>query len=378
LPNSVYTTDPDEFNRADADMVVEVIGGTDVARKVILSALTKGTPVVTANKALLAKHGAEIYGAARAAGTCIAFEASCAGGLPIIGALLHGLQANRVERLVGIYNSTCNFILTQMLNEGMPFDVAVTEAQRSGYAESDPTLDISGGDTAHKLTILASLAFGLNLDLARVRMCGIEGIQLTDLVIADELGYATKLLGIASRSPSDEDGKDRVSLSVHPTLVPRISPLGTMDGTSSGISVDGNVVGNTFYAGAGAGSLPTASAVVADMIDVATGSAKSTFNHLHVFNDQTPEAQYVDPEEMKDIYYVRFNVESTLTTAIAVQRAWDQAGVETQMNHHVSSHRAVVVVTRSTTERAVRGAIRSMIASLELTAQPAVLRVLAE
>jgi homoserine dehydrogenase len=381
LPASVFTANPEDLQTAQADLLVEVIGGTDTARKVVLAALRAGTPVVTANKALLAKHGAEIYQAARAAGTCVAFEASCAGGLPIVGTLLRGLQANRVERVIGILNSTCNFILTQMLNEGMPFDVAVAAAQKLGYAEANPTLDISGGDTAHKLTILASLAFGLNLDLERVRLGGIENVQLTDLVIAEELGYAVKLLGIATRA-SRQDGTngtgEHVSLRVHPTLVPRNNPVGAMDGTSSGISVDGDVVGNTFYAGEGAGSLPTASAVVADMIDVATGAAERTFTQLRVFNDQTPPALYVDPDEEEDAYYVRLNTDSPLTSPAAIKRTWRQTPVDTQLIHHIESHGAVVAITKPISEEKMRAAVHHLVTSLKLTAQPAVLRVLTD
>ena len=303
VDRSVFTSNVAEFNATPADLLVEVLGGTGTSREVVMAALQAGRPVVTANKALLALHGVEVFQTARRAGVCVAFEASCAGGLPIIGALLHGLTANRIDKLYGILNSTCHFIITQMMVNKASFAEALADAQRRGYAEADPTLDIAGGDTAHKLTILASLAFGLNIDFNRVVTEGIQQLQLDDLRIADELGYACKLLGVARRIYGDGDvaksgrparPSDLVSLEVHPMLVPKSHSLAVRSGTSSGVGVVGDAVDETFYAGAGAGGLPTASGVVADMVDVATGAAKATFEHLRIFSDRTPPARYAD------------------------------------------------------------------------------------
>ncbi|GJM25747.1 MAG: homoserine dehydrogenase [Phycisphaerae bacterium] len=325
--SSLFTDDPNELAAADVDMVVEVMGGTDTARDVVLAALSRGVPVVTANKALLAHHGAEIYETARNGNTCIAFEASCAGGLPIIGALLRGLLANRNTTIMGIFNSTCNYILTQMLSGGASYEAALRSAQESGYAEADPTLDVGGGDTAHKLTILASLAFGLNLDADQIPIEGIDGIELVDLQIAEDLGFMCKMLGIGRCSEVAFD--PLVSLRVHPTLLPYEHELAFMDGTSGAVLVMGDVVGKTFYSGAGAGSLPTASAVVADMVEVASGAAKQTFDQVQIHNDRTPEAAYFDAGQCEYAFYIRVSIDQAGCSAqdiinkiMAVETNW--------------------------------------------------------
>ncbi len=337
----IYTTDAGELASVEADMLVEVMGGTDRSREVVLAALSRGIPVVTANKALLAHHGVEIYKTARAANTCIAFEASCAGGLPIIGALLRGLQANHNASIMGIFNSTCNYILSEMLSGGATYDAALKSAQALGYAEADPTLDVGGGDTAHKLTILASLAFGLNLDGRKVATEGIDGIELRDLQIAQHLGYACKMLGIGRRVESL--GSNGVCLAVHPTMVPNSNTLFGMNGTSGAVEVQGDVVGETFYAGAGAGSLPTASAVVADMIEVASGAAQKTFDQIRAYNDRTGEASYRDPDDRVYAYYVRVPMDA-MTQMASCDLTW-------HLLESLDAYEAVVGITTPICER---------------------------
>lgn len=388
LDPAVFTADLTAFNATDADMVVEVLGGTGAARDVVLAALARGLPVVTANKALLARHGEEVFRTARAGGACVAFESSCAGGLPIIGALLHGLQANRIDRIYGIFNSTCNFVLTQMLDHGISFADAVAEAQRHGYAEADPTLDVDGTDTAHKLTILASLAFGLNIQLDRIDTEGIQNVQLLDLQIARRLGFACKLLGTGRRIyPATfeddepirpEQASRKVFLAVQPTLVPASSPFAGMTGTCSGVSVDGDALGNTLYTGAGAGSLPTASGVVADMIDVATGAAQAAFANLRIFNDQTPAAEYVSAKQAVSACYVRFNVDAAGASSAALERAWRRTPVALSRFETLDSQGAAALITEPVARDRLRAALQVVAGSLHLTAQPVVLPVLCE
>ncbi|HRX84022.1 MAG TPA: homoserine dehydrogenase [Phycisphaerae bacterium] len=379
FPAEVFTDDPQALLASEYDLLVEVIGGTDIARTVVLEALAAGKPVVTANKALLALHGAEVYAAARAGGTCVAFEASCAGGLPIIGPLLRGLQANRVRSIMGIFNSTCNFVLTSMLDGGMSYGDAVQEAQRLGYAEADPTLDVSGGDTAHKLCVLASLALGSNIEYERIARRGIDRLQLTDLRIAREMGYSCKLVGIGRRlTPAPTGQPQQLYLAVRPTLIHCDHLLAGLSGTRSGVLVDGDVVGETFYSGSGAGSLPTASAVVADMIEVATGSAQATFNQLCVYNDCTPPADYVDPEEAEDSYYVRFSFAPHRRADMLadVDHAWRDNPVKRLQTHVSRDDHVVVAITAPVKPKLLGAAVRSVAGHLQLSDEPVMLPVL--
>lgn len=245
------------------DIVVELIGGSTVARDLVLAAVANGKHVVTANKALIAEHGNEIFAAARERGVSVAFEAAVAGGIPIIGALRDGLSANRIEWVAGIINGTGNFILTEMRDRGREFTDVLAEAQALGYAEADPTFDVEGIDAAHKLVILAALAFGMPLRFDEVYTEGIANIQPEDVAYAEELGYRIKHLGIARRR---EHG---VELRVHPTLVPENCLIAQVNGVMNAVMVKGDAVGPTLYYGAGAGAEPTASAVVADIIDIA-------------------------------------------------------------------------------------------------------------
>ncbi len=259
--------DPMRVVNADIDVVVELIGGLDPAQELILAAIAKRKPVVTANKALIAERGNEILAAAKAQGVMIAFEAAVAGGIPIIKALREGLSANTIDSLAGIINGTSNFILTQMSGKGQSFADALKDAQKLGYAEADPTFDVEGVDAAHKLAILASIAFGIPLMFPAVATEGLSNVRSQDIQLARELGYRIKPLGIAKRT--ERASQTAIELRVHPTLVRDDHLLAKTDGALNAIRVHGNAVGQTVYVGRGAGGDPTASAVIADLIDVA-------------------------------------------------------------------------------------------------------------
>ena len=250
--------------RPDIDIVVELIGGYGMARTLVLEAIAAGKHVVTANKALLAVHGSEIFSAAQARGVTVAFEAAVAGGIPIIKSLREGLTANRIQWIAGIINGTTNFILSEMRDKGLDFEEVLKEAQRLGYAEADPTFDIEGVDAAHKATLLASLAFGVPVQFDKAHVEGITRLQATDIRYAEQLGYRIKLLGITRR----RDDAGGIELRVHPTLVPAKRLIANVEGAMNAVVVQGDAVGTTLYYGKGAGAEPTASAVIADLVDV--------------------------------------------------------------------------------------------------------------
>jgi homoserine dehydrogenase len=278
LPDGILTDDLNKLlNDETIQIGVELVGGTTVAKDIQLKMLAAGKDVVTANKALLAEHGGELYAAARAAGRCIAFEASCAGGIPIISAIRTGLAANRIEAIYGILNGTCNYILSSMSTEGEDFPKALAQAQAKGYAEADPTLDINGADSAHKLAILATLGFGYEIRLDDILVEGIEKISIDDVRYGREMGYVLKLLAIGQK-----DAAGRVSLRVHPSFISPDSTLGRVSGPFNAVSIFAHAVGQTMYYGRGAGMMPTASAVVADIIEVAMGNSSRLFKGLQI------------------------------------------------------------------------------------------------
>ncbi len=284
------------------DVIVETIGGTTAARALVLEALAAGKHVVTANKALLAEHGPEIFAKARAAGRAVAFEASVGGGVPIVQALAVALAANQIQSLAAILNGTCNYILTRMTGEGLSYAAALAEAQRLGYAESDPTLDVDGTDTAHKLAILVQLAFETSVKPGQIAREGIDRLELADLTYAGELGYAVKLLALAKLTPAGLD------LRVAPTLVKRGAPLAEVRGPYNAIRVVGDSVGDAFFHGRGAGAAPTASAVVGDLIDVATGRAQASSRVASLWADAAPARPLAPPSKIKSRYYLRFTI----------------------------------------------------------------------
>ena len=267
--------------RDDVDVIVELIGGTDVAKKLVLEALGRGKSVVTANKHLLAESGAEIVREARESGARLGFAASVCGGVPVILALRTGLVANEIESVKGIVNGTCNYILTNMTRDGASYEDALAEAKRRGFAEAEPALDVEGTDSAHKLAILAALAFRTPVALESVTCEGISGLDLVDIRYAEEMGYVVKLLAIGKRG----HGGDTIELRVHPTLLPKAHPLAAVSGVFNAVEVTGHAVGRQMYYGRGAGSMPTASNVVADIVEVARGSAAGASAHLGFWGD---------------------------------------------------------------------------------------------
>ncbi|MDR2710954.1 MAG: homoserine dehydrogenase [Burkholderiales bacterium] len=287
------------------DVVCELIGGTTIARTFILDAIAHGKHVVTANKALLAHHGTEIFAAAHDKGVVVAFEAAVAGGIPIIKALREGLSANRIEGIAGIINGTSNFILSTMRETGASFAEALKEAQRLGYAEADPTFDVEGIDAAHKLTIMASIAFGIPMQFDKVYTEGIARLTREDIRYAEELGYRIKLLGIMRRV------KEGIELRVHPTLIPERRLIANVEGVMNAVLVKGDAVGPTLYYGAGAGSEPTASAVIADFIDMArmhTADPEHRVPHLAFQPDQLSVIPILPISEVTSGYYLRLRV----------------------------------------------------------------------
>jgi homoserine dehydrogenase len=289
----------------EVEIVVELIGGTTVARDLVLEAIAHGKHVVTANKALLATHGNEIFAAAQKKGVMVAFEAAVAGGVPIIKALREGLSANRIEWIAGIINGTSNFILSEMRDKGIAFADALKDAQRRGYAEADPTFDIEGVDAAHKLTILSALAFGIPMQLDKCFREGIQKLTKADIGYAEELGYRIKLLGITKRAARG------IELRVHPTLVPARRLIANVEGVMNAILVKGDAVGPTLYYGAGAGAQPTASAVVADLVDVTrliTADPEQRVPHLAFQPDQLSDERVLSIHEIETSYYLRMRV----------------------------------------------------------------------
>ncbi len=306
------TTDPYQVvDNPDIDIVVELIGGTDPAKDLVLRAIANGKHVVTANKALLALHGNEIFAAAQAKGVMVAFEAAVAGGIPIIKALREGLTANRIEWIAGIINGTSNFILSEMRDTGAAFDGVLKEAQALGYAEADPTFDIEGIDAAHKLTIMAAIGFGIPMQFSKAYTEGIGKLTREDIRYAEQLGYRIKLLGITKRT---EKG---IELRVHPTLIPARRLIANVEGVMNAILVKGDAVGATMYYGAGAGAEPTASAVVADLVDVTrmhTADPEHRVPHLAFQPDALSDAPILPISEVRTAYYLRL-------------RAYDKPGV---------------------------------------------------
>jgi len=300
------TADPFEVVRdPDIDIVIELIGGCTVAKDLVLAAIGNGKHVVTANKALLARHGNEIFAAAQEKDVMVAFEAAVAGGIPIIKALREGLTANRIEWIAGIINGTSNFILSEMRDKGLAFAEVLKEAQALGYAEVDPTFDIEGIDAAHKLTILSAIAFGIPMQFDKVYTEGISKLTREDIRYAEQLGYRIKLLGIAKKTA------EGIELRVHPTLIPARRLIANVEGVMNAVLVHGDTVGSTLYYGAGAGAFPTASAVVADLVDVTrlhTADPEHRVPHLAFQPDRLAATRILPMEEVVSSYYLRMQV----------------------------------------------------------------------
>ncbi|MEZ5607992.1 MAG: homoserine dehydrogenase [Burkholderiaceae bacterium] len=309
----------------DIDVVVELIGGYGIARTLVLEAIAAGKHVVTANKALLAVHGTEIFKAAAEQGVIVAFEAAVAGGIPIIKALREGLTANRIQWIAGIINGTTNFILSEMRDKGLDFDAALTDAQALGYAEADPTFDIEGVDAAHKATLMSAIAFGIPVQFDKAYVEGITQLSSTDIRYAEQLGYRIKLLGLTRR----REGLG-VELRVHPTLVPAKRLIANVEGAMNAVVVNGDAVGTTLYYGKGAGSEPTASAVIADLVDVArlaTSDPQHRVPHLAFQPGAVHDVSVLPMEEVVTSYYLRLRVADEAGVLARVAAIVAQAGI---------------------------------------------------
>lgn len=363
LDDSLFCTDLDKaLNDKDVQIVVELIGGTTFAKDLTEKALKAGKHVVTANKALLAHHGVELWSLARANGVSIAFEASCAGGIPIIRSLLSGLIANRIDALYGIVNGTCNYILTAMTEKGQTYAEALAQAQADGLAEADPTLDVGGGDSAHKLTILAGLAFGKQINFDDICTTGIDNLDLKDIQYGQELGYVVKLLAIAQQQ------RGGLSLRVRPAFITRNHPLAWISGPFNAVSVYGHATGHTMYYGRGAGGQPTASAVVADIVDVAIGTMPRYFETLNLWPDKAQPANQLPVAEFKSRYYLRVSVleQPGVLAKIASILGKYNISICSVLQHETPSEDGdVVVPVIITTYRAREGDVQAALAEID-------------
>jgi len=346
-------------NHPDIDVVVELIGGTTVAKDLILRAIAAGKHIVTANKALIARHGNEIFAAAQKQDVMVAFEAAVGGGIPIIKSLREGLSANRIEWIAGIVNGTCNFILSEMRERGASFGDVLKEAQRRGYAEADPTFDIEGVDAAHKTTIMAAIGFGIPMRFESAYVEGISGLQQDDIRYAEELGYRIKLLGITRRRAQG------IELRVHPALVPARRLIASVEGVMNAILVKGDAVGQTMYYGAGAGAEPTASAVVADLVDVArmlTADPEHRVPHFAFQPGQLADTPILPMGEVETRYYLRMKVQdkpgvlADITRILADQRISIEAMVQKEPRAG-EAEVDIIMLTHLTVEKNVNGAI---------------------
>ncbi len=367
VPKDRLTTDAmAAAQHPDASIVVELMGGVEFPYKVVMAAIEAGKHVVTANKALLAHKGPEIFAAARRKGVVVGFEASCMGGVPIIGALRLGLIANRIDAFFGIVNGTCNYVLTEMTQKKRSYQQALADAQRLGFAEANPTLDVSGMDSAHKLAIMASLAFGIQVDFDQISVEGIDTLRLSDINAAGELGYVVKLLAIGQRE------RDGISLGVHPVFIPKNHPLASITGPFNAISVYGHAVGHVLFSGRGAGQMPTGSAVVSDLVDVATGNAQRSFENLQIWPDQHPVTALKPTDDIESRYYVRLTMFDRPGAMAAVTRILGEHNISLSavIQHEVPEDAGdkTVVPVVVMTHRATEGNMKAALLQAEKTA----------
>lgn len=343
----------------DIDIVVELIGGQTIAKDLILEAIAYGKHVVTANKALLANHGTEIFAAARAKGVIVAFEAAVAGGIPIIKALREGLTANRITWIAGIINGTANFILSEMREKGLPFNQVLDQAQKLGYAEADPTYDIEGIDAAHKITLMAAIAFGIPVQFSKVYTEGITQLTGEDIRYAEELGYRIKLLGITKRV---EKG---IELRVHPTLIPVRRLIANVEGVMNAIVVKGDAVGATLYYGAGAGAEPTASSVIADLVDVTRMQTADPMHRVPTLSfqpDLLSDTPVIPMEDVETSYYLRMQVIDKPGVMAEITRivADNNISISAMIQKEASSDSdkvSIIMLTHLTVEKNINAAI---------------------
>jgi homoserine dehydrogenase len=346
----------------DIDIVIELIGGYGIAKSLVMEAIAAGKHVVTANKALLAVHGTEIFAAAREKGVVVAFEAAVAGGIPIIKALREGLTANRIEWIAGIINGTTNFILSEMRSKGLDFDVVLKEAQRLGYAEADPTFDIEGIDAAHKATIMSAIAFGTPVQFDKAYVEGITRLNAADIRYAEQLGYRIKLLGITRRRP------EGIELRVHPTLVPAKRLIANVEGAMNAVVVHGDAVGTTLYYGKGAGAEPTASAVIADLVDITrlhTADPDHRVPHLAFQPGAMQETRILPMAEVVTAFYLRLQVADQAgvlarITGILAERDISIDALLQRESAEGEAQTDVIILTHDTVEGRMNQAILQM------------------
>ncbi|MCN4144194.1 MAG: homoserine dehydrogenase [Thiohalomonas sp.] len=357
------TEDPMEVvSDPEVSILVELIGGDTLARELVLKAIANGKHVVTANKALIAKHGNEIFSAAQKKGVMVVFEAAVAGGIPIIKAIREGLAGNKIEWLAGIINGTGNFILTEMRDKQRDFDSVLAEAQRLGYAEADPTFDVEGIDAAHKLTILASIAFGIPLQFEKVYTEGISKITREDVDFASELGYSIKHLGVTRRTEAG------IELRVHPTLIPKRHLIANVDGVMNAVLVKGDAVGPTLYYGAGAGAEPTASAVVGDIVDVLrvlTSDPENRVPHLAFQPDSLSNTPILPIEEIEIAYYLRISASDQTGVLADITSILADNGINIdsmlQKEHSAGEDKStIIIITHTTIEKNMNVALEKI------------------
>ena len=363
-PEVELTNDPFMVaTHPEVEIVVELIGGTELARELALAAIADGKHVVTANKALLATHGNEIFSAAQEQGVSVAYEAAVAGGIPIIKALREGLTANKIEWVAGIINGTTNYILSEMRDTGAAFDVVLKEAQRLGYAEADPTFDVEGVDAAHKLTIMAALAFGIPIQLDKVYTEGISGLARTDIRNAEQFGYRIKLLGITKRVA------DGIELRVHPTLIPHRRLIANVEGAMNAVLVKGDAVGPTLYYGAGAGAEPTASAVIADLVDVTrmhTADPDHRVPHFAFRSDRLSDVPVLPMGEVRSCYYLRMRVAdrpgvlADITRILGDRSISIEAMLQPEPTSEEEQEADIIILTHTTKEKDMNAAIETI------------------
>ena len=357
-------SDPDlVVSHPDIDIVVELVGGCGVAKDTVLKAISNGKHVVTANKALLALHGNEIFAAAQAKGVMVAFEAAVAGGIPIIKALREGLTANRIESVVGIINGTTNFILSEMRDKGLDFGTVLKQAQALGYAEADPTFDIEGVDAAHKLTIMSAIAFGIPVQFEKAHVEGISKLQAIDIKYAEQLGYRIKLLGITKRATIN--GVEGIELRVHPTLIPAKRLIANVEGAMNAVLVQADAVGASLYYGKGAGAEPTASSVIADLVDItrlATADPGNRVPHLAFHPNLMTDVAILPMAEITTSYYLRVYVKNRLgvmadlTRILADARISIDAVLQKEPGEN-ATRLDIVMLTHQTQEKNIVNAI---------------------
>lgn len=373
-----FTTDVNELlENPEIDVVVELIGGYDLAKEIVVKSLNNGKHVVTANKALIAEHGNELFALAHSKGLVLAYEAGVAGGIPVIKALREGLSANRINWLAGIINGTGNFILTEMKDKGRTFDDVLAEAQALGYAEADPTFDVEGIDAAHKLTILASVAFGVPLQFDKAFTEGISAISTEDINNAQALGYSVKHLGIARRHAHG------IELRVHPTLIPEKQLIANVDGVMNAVLVDGDAVGQTLYYGAGAGSEATASSVIADLVDVArvvSSESAVLVPYLGVAQDKLAELPVMPIEDIHSAYYLRISAEDHPGVLAKVSSIMSELGINIESVIQKDKEREdevipLVMLTQTVQERQIIEAISKIEALPEIKGSVVRIRV---